>query len=92
MIFAPGASPQDLERVSSSAQGHQATAQKTAQKGKFCIFFGIFWARDHVQRLLQALASNFPSKMPDLDAYVSRYDTFQLFGKAKLSSRDQVGC
>ena len=54
---------------------------KTIQKGKFCIFFHILWARDQSQRLLQALASNFPSKMRDLDAYVSSYDTFRRFWK-----------
>ena len=35
--------------------------------------------QDHVQGLLQALKFNFPSKMPDLDAYVSSYATFRRF-------------
>ena len=35
--------------------------------------------QDHVQGLLQALRFNFPSKMPDLDAYVSRYVIFRRF-------------
>ena len=56
-----------------------APTQKTAQKCKFCIFFCIFWARDHVQGLLQILRFNFPSKMPDLDAYLSRYCHFRCF-------------
>ena len=36
-----------------------------------------FRVRDPVQGLLQALASNFPSKMRDLDAYVSSYGHFR---------------
>ena len=35
--------------------------------------------QDHVQGLLQALRFNFPSKMTDLDAYVSSYVTFRCF-------------
>ena len=104
----------------------------------FSYFFDVFGPRDHVQGLLQALKFNFPSKMLDLDAYVSSYCLFRRFrrfwkvanpflmiwgsfslifspgkgpllllervlclgfglegylcGKAKLSSRDQVGC
>ena len=42
--------------------------QKTAKNYNFCMFFVIFWARVRSQRLLQALPSNFPSKMRDLDA------------------------
>ena len=42
-------------------------------------FFGVSGLWDHVQGLLQALASNFPSKMLDLDAYVSSYATFHRF-------------
>ena len=47
---------------------HGTLIQK-GPKGKFRLFFVIFWARDRSQRLLQALSFNFPSKMPDLDAY-----------------------
>ena len=39
----------------------------------------VFWAQDHVQGLLQALRLDFPSKMYDLDAYVSSYVTFCRF-------------
>ena len=59
--------------------GRPRQSPKTFQKGKFCIFFDIFWARDHVQGLLQALRFDFPSKMPDLDAYVSSYGHFRCF-------------
>ena len=52
---------------------------KTNPKSKFCIFFDIFWAQDHVQGLLQAFRFNFPSKMGHLDAYVSSNDTFRRF-------------
>ena len=48
------------------------------QKNK-STFFGIFGARDQCQRLLQASASNCPSKMGDLDAYVSSYGHFRRF-------------
>ena len=58
----------------------KATSPKKGLKTSFFyIFSAVFGTRDHVQSLLQALASNFPSKMPDLDAYVSRHDHFCRF-------------
>ena len=51
----------------------------TAKKRKFCTFFTICWPRDQFQRLLQALASNFPSKIGDLDAHVLSCCTFCRF-------------
>ena len=36
----------------------------------FLYFFDVFGTRNWFQSLLQALASNFPSKMLDLDAYL----------------------
>ena len=38
-----------------------------------------FGSWDPFQGLLQALTSNFPSKMCDLDAYVSSYSIFRRF-------------
>ena len=45
----------------------------------FLHFCYILRDRDRVQGLLQALKFNFPSKMPDLDAYVQSYITFRRF-------------
>ena len=50
-------------------------------------FFGVSVSWDHVQGLLQALVSNFPSKNCDLDAYLPSYETFRRFtGFGKFSS------
>ena len=46
------------------------------------IFLDIFRARDRSQRLLQALTSNSPSKMSDLDAYLPSYCHFRCFWKS----------
>ena len=51
------------------------STQKTIPPQK-CSFFVIFGARDWSQRLLQALRFDFPSKMRDLDAYLSSYGHF----------------
>ena len=54
-------------------------------KPNFVCFFHVFGSRDPFQSLLQALTSNFPSKMIDLDAYVSSYLIFWRFaGFVKL--------
>ena len=57
----------------------RVTSPKGAKTRIFYDFFMVFRVQDHVQGLLQALKFNFPSKMPDLDAYVSSYTTFRRF-------------
>ena len=57
----------------------RVTSPKGVKPSFFVFFFDVFEARDPFQRLLQALGSNFPSKMLDLDAYVSSYVTFRRF-------------
>ena len=53
----------------------------------FCTIFAFFRPRDQSQRLLQALASNFPSKMQNFDAYVSSCCLFPLFLKVLESCK-----
>ena len=48
-------------------------------KPAFFACFDVFGPGDPFQRLLQASKSNFPSKMGDLDAYVSSYSIFCRF-------------
>ena len=55
---------------------YQGSQPQRSQKPPF---FDVSGTWDWFQSLLQALASNFPSKMPDLGAYVSSYVTFRRF-------------
>ena len=57
----------------------RVTSPKNAKTSISLYFFGVLGIWDHVQGLLQALKFNFPSKMTDLDAYVSSYATFRRF-------------
>ena len=57
----------------------RVTSPKGLKPSFFSYFFKGLRVRDWFQSLLQALTSNFPSKMPDLDAYVSSYCTFRRF-------------
>ena len=58
----------------------RVTSPKRAKQLFFIVYsFDIFGARDPFQGLLQALTSNFPSKMCDLDAYLPSYATFRRF-------------
>ena len=61
------------------ASSMRVTSPKGAKKRFFNILFDVFGPRDWFQSLLQALRFNFPSKMLDLDAYVSSYVTFRRF-------------
>ena len=58
---------------------NRVTSPKGAKTIIFLYFLMVLRVRDHVQGLLQALKFNFPSKMPDLDAYVLSYATFRCF-------------
>ena len=49
------------------------------QKTNFSHFFEVLGVRDQSQSQLQVLRLNFPSKVSDLDAYVSSYSTFRRF-------------
>ena len=69
------------------------------QKTIFSYFFEVLGVRDQSQSLLQALRLNFPSKMRDLDAYVSSYCIFRRFcwvwkvaKPFSLPCRSQGGC
>ena len=53
--------------------------QKGPKPGFSFIFLCVFGTWGPFQSLLQALASNFPSKMRDLDAYLPSYCTFCRF-------------
>ena len=57
----------------------QISLSPTGWSYSICLYF--CWARSRSQRLFQALASNFPSKMPDLDAYLPSYGQFRRFWK-----------
>ena len=57
----------------------RVTSPKGAKTRIFFIFFDVSGPRDWFQGLLQAFKFNFPSKMCDLDVYVSSYVTFRRF-------------
>ena len=61
--------------------GTSPGAQKTSENTQQHVFdfFVVVGPRDLFQSLLQASRFNFPSKMCDLDAYVSSYATFRRF-------------
>ena len=57
------------------------TSPKGAKNRMFSAF-DVFGLQDLFQSLLQALTSNFPSKLSDLDAHLPSYVTFRRFCRA----------
>ena len=84
-VTRPGAGPET-----------RVTSPKGPKTNLFECFFKVLRVRDQSQSLLQALKLNFPSKMCDLDAYLSSYVTFRRFcrvycpGTAKRRIKEAV--